>query len=98
MNDSNSLPTHSIWQGLLDGDPGPAVAFFDSLMEADLSFAAGGLVQDIAERVGDADQYVANETQRSQFVEAARQVVRHCLQGDSAAIEEMMAKDLDEEE
>lgn len=98
MNDSNSLPTHSIWQGLLDGDPGPAVAFFDSLMEADMSYAAGGLVQDIAERVGDVDQYLANETQRSQFVDAARQVVTHCLQGDSTAIDEMMAKDFGEED
>lgn len=98
MHDSKSLPTHHVWQSLLDGDPGPAVAFFDSLMEADFSFAAGGLIQDVAERIGDADQYLADETLRSRFVAAARQVVEHCLQDDSNAIEEIMSRDFDEEE
>ena len=75
---SNTLPAHQIWQSLLEGDPGPAVAFFDSLLNADFGYAAGGFLQDITDRLADAHEYIPDEAQREAFVASARQVVEEC--------------------
>ena len=78
MSESKSLPTHQIWQSLLDGDPGPAVAFFDSLAEADFGYAAGGFLQDISDRLADAHEYIGDEAKRDAFVAAVQQVLEVC--------------------
>ena len=78
MSRSAPLPLHIVWQGLLGGDPGPAIAFFDSLMDADLAYAAGGLLQDIAERIEDIGQFAEDQQQHEAFVMAAKQVINEC--------------------
>lgn len=92
MNASKSLPTHLIWQGLLDGDPGPAVAFFESLLAADCSFAAGGLARDVAVRIHDVHEFVDDAQGQALFVTAAREFVAYCLGSDAVAADRWIAE------
>ena len=71
--------------------PGPALAFFDQLIESDLSFAAGGLLRDIAERLGDADEHLAG-TERETFRRASLEVISHGLGNDAQAIASLLAE------
>lgn len=84
------LPMNAIWQALLNHDPGPAVAFFDLLVNSDFSFAADGFLRDLAERMLDADDHVDSEEQRAQFCDAVRQTISHCLQHDVEAVEQLL--------
>ena len=92
MNDPMLPPPQLIWSRLLEGDPGSAVAFFDSLLAADLAFAAGGFLRDLAERIADVDEFVEDETERLRFINAVKEAITHCLDGDVHAIEELMSE------
>lgn len=69
----------SIWNSLRQGDPGPAVALIDALMDNDFAAAAGGVLSDLAERMLDAHEVIEDENERSQFVSAIEEVLRHAL-------------------
>jgi hypothetical protein len=90
-------PTDALWVGLLSGDPGPAVAFFDALMASDLAFAAGGLLRDVAERIVDAGEVIEDDRERSSFIDAAQQVLEQCLP-DSVAVAALLQEARDGEE
>ena len=82
----DSLPLATIWTALLAGDPGPALSFVDALIENDLPFAAGGFLQDLAERLNDAQQTIDDQQKLAQFVEAAEQTLLHACDGDQAMV------------
>ena len=90
-------PTESIWQGLLDGDPGPTVALFDALLDADLAHAAGGMLRDIAERLGDIQDYVDAAEQQERFSRTAREALTCCLNGDQVAIDALLLETASDE-
>ncbi len=81
-----------VWQGLMAGDPGPYVAMFDSLLNGDFPFAAGGLLRDLAERIIDADDFVECDDERKLFVETATQALLTCEQGDETALKQLLAE------
>lgn len=83
------VPTNAIWERLLEGDPGTVVAMFDSLLDADLPYAAGGLLRDVAERMADAHDF-CDENQQRKFREAAQMAIHHCLDGDEQSVRELM--------
>ena len=66
--DANS-PLNHMWDALLVGDPGPFVAFFDSLMNSDFPFGAGGLLRDLADRIVSATEEFEDESEREKFVD-----------------------------
>ena len=84
------LSLDRIWESLMRGDPGPAVAFVDLLTDCDFSFAAGGLLRDLAERLVDVEQYVEDAHQREQLVEAIHAVLMHCCDQDSAEVDRLL--------
>lgn len=90
MASSLGNPAETVWAGLVAGDPGPTVALFDALMDADFAFAAGGLLRDLAERLGDADEVISDERERIQFVSAVQQALLHCLDNDEEAVDALM--------
>ena len=83
---NSAVPTASIWTALLDGDPAPAVALFDALMDTDFGWAAGGLLRDVAERMHDADEYVEPNA-KERFMAAALTVLSTCLDDDELVAE-----------
>ena len=85
-----SLPLETLWAALLDGDPGPAVAFADLLLDHDLPYAAGGFLHDLAERYRDADELITAATARQQFRSAVHTVLSHGLDHDPAAVAELL--------
>lgn len=85
-------PLQSIWQALLEGDPGPAVAFFDSLIASDFAYAAGGLLRDIAERIADLDTSLDDDLTSNRFRDAAKKMLESCLDGDLSAVADLMAE------
>ena len=89
--DANS-PLNHMWDALLVGDPGPFVAFFDSLMNSDFPFGAGGLLRDLADRIVSATQEFEDESERETFVEAAKQAIRVCVQHDDAELQSLLAE------
>lgn len=86
MSNSETVPTDAIWQALLNGDPGPAVALFDALMDADFAFAAGGFLRDLAERLEDAGELLDDPSQHECFCDALRSAILCCLQDDEEAL------------
>ena len=82
----------TVWSSLLDGDPGPALSFADALVDNDMAFAAGGFLNDLAERMHDADESIEDDQQRSAFVAAIEQVLRHALDNDPSALDELLEK------
>ena len=80
----------SIWNSLLEGDPGPSLSLVDSLLDNDLSFAAGGLLRDFAERMVQADSEIDDDQQRAEFVDAINQVLAHAYRDDEASLKELL--------
>ena len=80
----------SIWNSLLEGDPGPSLSLVDSLLDNDLSFAAGGLLRDLAERMVQADSEIDDDQQRVEFVDAINQVLAHAYRDDEASLKELL--------
>ena len=69
----------SIWESLQSGDPGPAVGLIDALIANDFSFAAGGLLDDLAERMITAGEFFDDVTEHDRFVDAVDCVLRYAL-------------------
>ena len=88
---SRPFSLDTIWNTLLHGDPGPALAFVEALIENDMAYAAGGFLQDLVERVHDAQDTIEQEQQRVQFVEAAKHVVLASVGNDKAALNEFLS-------
>lgn len=83
----------AIWNALLDGDPGPALALATALIDNDMSFAAGGFLRDLAERIQpDSLQLLADDAQRQSFDVATRQALLEMLDGNHVALEELLAE------
>jgi|GEM_PF-4644296 len=64
LPDEANRPLNHVWNGLLAGDPGPFVTFFDSLMNSDFPFGAGGLLRDLADRIVSAGEEFEGESER----------------------------------
>lgn len=79
-----------IWSSLLDGDPGPSLSFVDSLLDNDFSFAAGGVLRDLAESMVRAGDEIDDEQQRTSFVDAVSQVLQHAYRDDEAGLRELL--------
>jgi hypothetical protein len=69
----------------VSGDPGPAVALFDALMASDFSFAAGGMLRDLAERIADSE-HLDDQIQRKRFDETVKQVLLVCHNDDASLV------------
>ena len=88
-----------IWERLLVGDPGPLVALFDALLDADLNRAAGGLLDDVAERILLADEQIEDVQQAAEFSQAAKAALLNCCDGDDVELQKLMEqvqRELDE--
>lgn len=88
-----------IWERLLVGDPGPLVALFDALLDADLNRAAGGLLDDVAERILLAHEQIEDVQQAAEFSQAAKAALLHCCDGDDVELQKLMEqvqRELDE--
>lgn len=88
-----SFSLDAIWSSLLDGDPGPALAFSDALLDNDMPFAAGGFLRDLAERLHDVGDALPDENQRHAFTEAIHAVLLHALDHDEKALADLLAED-----
>lgn len=65
---------------------------FDSLLNGDFPYAAGGLLRDVADRIIDADDFVECDDERRLFVETATTAILACEQGDESALEKLLAE------
>ncbi|MEZ6116872.1 MAG: hypothetical protein R3C28_09915 [Pirellulaceae bacterium] len=82
----------AIWERLLAGDPGPLVALFDALLDADLNRAAGGLLDDVAERILLADEQIEDVQQIAEFARAAKAGLLQCCDGDEEELRDLMER------
>ncbi len=80
----------TLWGSLLEGDPGPSLAFVDLLLNNDLPFAAGGVLRDLAERMVDAGSSIEDDNKCQRFVEAVNRVLRHAYREDPDALQDLL--------
>ena len=92
-----SWSLEAIWRSLLVGDPGPALALIDALLEQDMAFAAGGFLRDLAERRNDAGDCIADEVERKVFITAVDQTLELALEGDHDAVASLLQESLSQE-
>lgn len=96
LPDGPRIPLEQVWDGLLNGDPGPFVALFDSLMDSDLPFAAGGLLRDLAERIANVSEEIDDDATQQQFIATSKQAILVCLQNDEAQLTALLQEATDE--
>ena len=85
-----SFSLDSIWNSLTDGDPGPAQALVDALLDNDMAFAAGGFLRDLAERLSDVGEVMEDDEQREKFVLAIHEVLPVSHDHDESAVAELL--------